>query len=340
MPPIPKKMIKMREKLVSCSNIKKYYGISIGGLLKKKYEYIKAIDGVDLNIYKGKILGLVGESGSGKTTLGKLIIGLEKPTAGKIYYKNIELEKTTKKKLKEIKRRMQIVFQDPSSSLDPRVSIKGILGEALKASGFKGSKNEIENRIIDLLESVGLRKDILNKYPYQLSGGMKQRVAIARALAVQPEFIVLDEPTSALDVSVQAQILNLLIDFQKEFNLTYLFITHNLSVANYISDRIAVMYLGKIVEIADALDLFDNPLHPYTKALLSAIPSYYLKKAQYITKERKLLQGEVPSPINPPSGCRFHPRCPYKMDICEREEPRLIEVEEDHYIACHQYQKR
>ena len=319
---------------------------------------IKAVDGVNLKIRKAECLGLVGESGCGKTTLGKTILRLLKPTKGHIYFdvseeikqkvekleesrdsnsqKLQELERAYDlsnfegKRLKKLRRRMQIVFQDPSSSLNPRMLIKDIVGEPLGVHGLAKGLAKRE-RVINLLERVGLSKDHLFRYPHEFSGGQRQRVAIARALATNPDFVILDEPTSALDVSVQAQILNLLQDLQKEFGLTYLFITHHLLVVEYISHRIAVMYLGKIVELADTKELFKNPMHPYTQALLSAIPI----PDPEVRSHRTILKGDVPSPIDPPSGCVFHTRCSLATKECEERIPDLVSLGNGHYVACH-----
>ncbi len=343
--------------MVEVRKLKKYYPVQ-GGVFKKRIGDIKAVDGVNLKIRKGECLGLVGESGCGKTTLGKTILRLLKPTKGHIYFdvseeikqevekleeskdsnsqKLHELERTHDlsnfegKRLKKLRRRMQIVFQDPSSSLNPRMLIKDIVGEPLTVHGLAKGLEKRE-RVVNLLERVGLSEDHLFRYPHEFSGGQRQRIAIARALATNPDFLILDEPTSALDVSVQAQILNLLQELQKEFGLTYLFITHHLLVVEYISHRIAVMYLGRIVELADTKELFENPMHPYTQALLSAIPI----PDPEVRSHRTILKGDVPSPIDPPSGCVFHTRCFLAAKECEERMPDLVSLGDEHYVACH-----
>jgi len=346
--------------ILETQDLKTYYPIT-GGVFKKQTGQVKAVDGVSLTIEKGECLGLVGESGCGKTTFGKTILRLLEPTAGCIYFyfsgklrmtkskrtnssslkeskihpKRWDLGRLKGKELKSLRKRMQIVFQDPSSSLNPRMLIKDTVGEPLRVHGLtKGS--QLKERVLELLYRVGLTSDHLFRYPHEFSGGQRQRIAIARALATEPEFIVLDEPTSALDVSVQAQILNLLRDLQAEFNLTYLFITHHLLVVEYISDRIAVMYLGKVVELADTTTLFKKPIHPYTRALLSSIPIPNLE----VKKERIILKGDVPSPASPPSGCYFHPRCWLAMKKCKEEEPSLVDVGGNHYVACYKAYSR
>ncbi len=343
--------------MVEVRKLKKYYPVQ-GGVFKKRIGDIKAVDGVNLKIRKGECLGLVGESGCGKTTLGKTILRLLKPTKGHIYFdvseeikqevekleeskdsnsqKLHELERTYDlsnfegKRLKKLRRRMQIVFQDPSSSLNPRMLIKDIVGEPLTVHGLAKGLEKRE-RVVNLLQRVGLSEDHLFRYPHEFSGGQRQRIAIARALATNPDFLILDEPTSALDVSVQAQILNLLQELQKEFGLTYLFITHHLLVVEYISHRIAVMYLGRIVELADTKELFENPMHPYTQALLSAIPI----PDPEVRSHRTILKGDVPSPIDPPSGCVFHTRCFLAAKECEERMPDLVSLGDEHYVACH-----
>ncbi|HHF98078.1 MAG TPA: ATP-binding cassette domain-containing protein [Candidatus Aerophobetes bacterium] len=345
----------MNDTVLEIKNLKKYYPI-LGGVFKKRIGDVKAVDGVSLEIKRGECLGLVGESGCGKTTLGKTILRLLEPTEGLVFFdtprdvrekikklylsedgnspelillrKKYDISTFKGKRLKQIRKKMQIVFQDPSSSLNPRMLIKDIVGEPLKI--HKITKN-VEERALSLLKKVGLTEDHLFRYPHEFSGGQRQRIAIARALATNPEFIVLDEPTSALDVSVQAQILNLLKDLQRELNLTYLFITHHLMVVEYIAKRIAVMYLGKVIELAPTEKIFSETKHPYTKALISAIPEPEIKLA----KKRIVLTGDVPSPINPPSGCRFHPRCSYVRAVCRKKEPSLREISEGHFVACH-----
>jgi oligopeptide/dipeptide ABC transporter ATP-binding protein len=302
------------------------------GLFSSTKENIKAVDNVNIEIRKGETFGLVGESGCGKTTLGRILIHLIPPTAGTLVFMGSDLMAITKSELRKLRPHMQIVFQDPSSSLNPRMTVKKIIGEPLKINKrFKGEA--LNTKVLELLKTVGLDEQHMYRYPHEFSGGQKQRIGVARALALNPDFIVLDEPTSSLDVSVQAQILNLFKDLQEKFGLTYLFITHDLSVIKYISDRVAVMYAGKIVEYAPTKDLFWEQLHPYTKALLSAIP---VPDPRVKTKHIHL-KGEVPSLITPPSGCRFHPRCPQAMPICSETEPVLKEFHKDHFVACHLY---
>ena len=298
---------------------------------KVKNGTVKAVGGVDLDIYKGETLALVGESGCGKSTLGRLLLRLIEPTSGEVIFdgKNITAMKT--REMRQVRREMQIVFQDPYSSIDPRFSVKRIIGEPLRAYKVFSSRKEQENYIRELVEKVGIHQEDLDRYPHQFSGGQRQRIGIARALALKPQLIVCDEPVSALDVSIQAQILNLLHDLQEEFKLTYLFISHDLAVVRYISDRVCVMFLGKICEIGNTEDIFKNPKHPYTYFLLSSTPKPDPTKRK---EDREILSGEAPSPVNPPSGCRFHTRCPYAKEICSREEPepRMIE---GRLVACH-----
>jgi oligopeptide/dipeptide ABC transporter ATP-binding protein len=329
----------MMQKILKIENLKKYYPV-LGGVLQRKMADVKALDGIDLDILRGECLGLVGESGCGKTTTGKAIIRLHDPTAGHIHYypsKNgtepladiATLKKSDIKKL-GIRGKLQMVFQDPTTSLNPRMLIKNIIAEPIKAQNNIGGR-ALEERVMELLRIVGLTEDHYLRYPHEFSGGQRQRIAVARAIATHPEFIVLDEPTSALDVSVQAQILNLLIQLQQKLGLTYLFVTHHLLVVKYISHRLAVMYLGKIVEIAKTRDLFAHPLHPYTHALLSGIPVPDVEHKQW----RIVLSGDVPSPLNPPEGCRFHTRCPFVEERCLKNEPLLESVESGHRVACH-----
>jgi oligopeptide/dipeptide ABC transporter ATP-binding protein len=320
-----------KENLLEIKNLKEYFQIK-KGLFSTTKENMKAVDDVDFFIKKGETFGLVGESGCGKTTLGRTILHLIPPTAGTVYFMGKNISNYKKTELRKIRPNMQIVFQDPSSSLNPRMTVKQILSEPLKInSNLKGE--EINNKVLELLQTVGLDEQHMYRFPHEFSGGQKQRIGVARAMALNPEFVVLDEPTSALDVSVQAKILNLFKDLQKKFNLTYLFITHDLSVIKYISDRVAVMYAGKIVELTKTKELFKKQLHPYTEALLCCIPIADPK----VKKEFFVLKGEVPSLLNLPKGCRFNPRCPKKIPVCMEVEPKLFETKKNHFVACHLY---
>lgn len=316
--------------LIEVQDIKKYFPIE-GGFLRKTIGYVRAVDGVSLSIKKGETLGLVGESGCGKSTMGRVILRLLDATSGQVIYKGKDLNTCSEKEMRKLRKNLQIVFQDPYGSLNPRKTVLDIIGGGLKNHGITDRK-EREERVVKIMDAVGLSPTAMRKYPHEFSGGQRQRISLARALVLEPEFIVCDEPVSALDVSIQAQIINLMEDLQQEFNLTYLFIAHDLSVVRHISDRIAVMYLGKIVEIAPEEELFSNPVHPYTTALLSAVP---VPNPKMRHKERILLEGDVPSPANPPTGCRFHTRCAACKDICMEEEPTFKEVGAEHYVACH-----
>jgi len=321
----------MSKYIMEAENLKKYFPIK-GGVFSKTVGYVKAVDDVTLRIKKGTCVGLVGESGCGKTTFGRTILKLLEADGGRILFEDKNLAKIKGKKMRETRRDMQMVFQDPNSSLDPRFTVKNIIGEPF-TNFTKIRGEELVQKVLELLELVGLKKEHLYRYPHEFSGGQRQRLAVARAIALDPKFIVLDEPTSALDVSVQAKILNLFQDIQEKFDLSYLFITHDLSVAKHMADSIGVMYVGKLVETSGTGALFEEPLHPYTQALLSAIP---VADPEYKV-ERIILKGDVPSPANPPSGCRFHPRCPKAMEICSKEEPKLKKVGDGRFVACHLY---
>ena len=319
----------MPDILLEAKNIVKYFPIK-GGVFLKEIAAVKAVDGVNLTIEKGETVGLVGESGCGKTTFGRAILRLEEPTSGDIFFEGQSILTYDKKKMQALRESMQIIFQDPFSSLNPRKTVAHIIGEPLLVHGMRSRKKR-DARVLELLRVVGLRKENMRRYPHQFSGGQRQRIGVARALALNPKLIVCDEAVSALDVSIQAQVINLLKDLQDEFGLTYLFISHDLSVVEHVSDRVAVMYLGKIVEIAPSKALYKKPLHPYTQALLSAVP---IPDPALQRNARIILKGDVPSPIDPPPGCSFHPRCLYAKDICSRNEPELKEIDKNHYAAC------
>ena len=322
----------MAEPLLQVKGLKKYFPIT-GGIFGKTVGEVKAVDDLTFTVHKGETLGIVGESGCGKSTTGRMLLRLIEPTEGSIIFEDQEITSLSKSELRKIRRDMQMVFQDPFASLNPRHTVEKILEEPLIVHGI-GSKQERKKRVQEMLEVVGLGSYHAKRYPHQFSGGQRQRIGIARALMTKPKLIIADEPVSALDVSIQAQVLNLLEDLQKEFGLTYILIAHDLGVVRHTSDRVGVMYLGRMVELADSDTLYESPKHPYTKALLSAVP---IPDPEY-RQERQLLTGDLPSPANPPKGCAFHTRCSACMDICKTARPELKEVEQGHYVACHLYE--
>ena len=323
--------------LLSIRDLKVHFDLGGGGLFDKLFgtnpekRVVKAVDGVSLDIYEQETLGLVGESGCGKSTLGRAILRLTEPTDGHVFYRDRDLAHLSQRQLREQRRHLQIIFQDPYASLNPRMTIGQIVGEPLETFRLARGR-EADQRVQELLETVGLSKRFIKRYPHEFSGGQRQRIGIARALAVDPDFIVADEPISALDVSIQAQIMNLLERLRREKNLTYLFISHDLRAIRHVSDRVAVMYLGKLVEIAESKTIYKEPLMPYTKALISAVP--VPDPEVEATRQRIMLEGDVPSPINPPSGCPFHTRCPYAIDVCKEVVPQLVEIKPSHFAAC------
>ncbi len=320
--------------LLDVKNLKMHFPLTQGIIFQRKVGAVQAVDGVSFSVKRGETLGLVGESGCGKSTTGRAILQLYKPTDGNVIFNGSDLTTLDSTQMRKMRRHLQMIFQDPYASLNPRMTVGNIVSEPMQIHKLV-AKNERTQRVQELLQTVGLNPYFANRYPHEFSGGQRQRIGIARALAANPDFIVCDEPVSALDVSIQAQIVNLLEDLQEQFGLTYLFIAHDLSVVRHISDRVAVMYLGKIVEVADRNELYDTPLHPYTKALLSAvpIPDPVIERQ----RERIILTGDVPSPINPPSGCRFHTRCPYVMDVCKKVDPIFADQGSGHFVACHLY---
>lgn len=321
-----------QEVLVRVEDLTKHFPITRGIIISRQVGAVQAVDGINFDIRKGETLGLVGESGCGKSTTGRTILQLHRATSGKVFYGDTDLTELKGEALRLMRRNMQMIFQDPYASLNPRLTIGNIIAEPLEVHKIGNSKERRE-RVEELLKLVGLSPYFVNRYPHEFSGGQRQRIGVARALALQPDFIVCDEPISALDVSIQAQVVNLLEDLQETFGLTYLFIAHDLSMVRHISDRTAVMYLGKIVELASRDELYAHPLHPYTQALLSAVP--IPNPAKERKRQRIILEGDVPSPINPPSGCRFHPRCPLAIDICTEAQPEWREVAPEHWVACH-----
>jgi oligopeptide transport system ATP-binding protein len=323
----------MAQPLLQVKNLKKYFPIK-GGILSKTVGYVQAVDDISFDLYPGETVGLVGESGCGKSTAARTILRLIEPSGGEVFFEGQDILKLGKKSMRSLRRQMQIIFQDPYASLNPRMTVASIVGEPLEIHKIAKGRAK-EESVANILEKVGLRPEHMRRYPHEFSGGQRQRIGIARALALNPKLIIGDEPVSALDVSIQAQVINLLEDLQHEFNLTYLIIAHDLSVVEHISDRVAVMYLGKIVELATDRELYQNASHPYTEALLSAVP----RPDPAIKKQRILLPGDVPSPINPPSGCRFHTRCLYAKADCRTVEPALQDIGGGHYVACHYWKE-
>ena len=318
----------MADTLVEVRNLKEYFNIATGAFTTKP---LKAVDDVSFSIHRGETLGLVGESGCGKTTVGRTLLHLYKPTAGQIFFDGKEVK--TKKDVLEYRRKSAMVFQDPYSSLNPRMTVADIIGEPLDVHKMYANKKEREEKILSLMAKVGLNSEHANRYAHEFSGGQRQRIGIARAMAMNPQFVVCDEPVSALDVSIQAQVINMFDELQEQMGLTYLFIAHDLLVVRHISDRIAVMYLGKMVELADATEIYDHPLHPYTKCLMSAVPLPDPKRAR--ENHRIVLSGDIPSPLNAPSGCPFRTRCPYATEVCAASMPEFKEVQSGHFVACH-----
>lgn len=320
----------MSEVLLEVKNLKKYFPVT-KGVLKRKVGEVKAVDNVSLFIKEGETLGIVGESGCGKSTLGRTLLRLYEATEGEVTFKGIDVFKASKDQMKELRRKMQIVFQDPYSSLNPRMTVSQIIGEALVEHGLYRRGKELEDYVVEIMNKCGLARYHMNRYPHEFSGGQRQRIGVARALALNPSFIVADEPVSALDVSIQSQVINLFTDLQRELNISYMFISHDLGVVRYISHRVGVMYLGSLVELAEKNALFDNPKHPYTQALLSAIPV----PDPTMKRDRIILEGDIPSPANPPSGCKFHTRCMYAQDICKEVVPEFRDLGGEHFVACH-----
>jgi oligopeptide transport system ATP-binding protein len=325
--------VEVNQPLIQVRELKKHFPIRQGLIIEKEIGSVKAVDGISFDILRGETLGLVGESGCGKTTAGRTILGLYPLSAGSVTISGISLEQANKEQLKLLRRKAQMIFQDPYASLNPRWTVSAIIGEPLRVHNLLPNKRARDERVNELMLKVGLSPRLINRFPHEFSGGQRQRIGVARALACSPEFIVCDEPISALDVSIQAQVVNLLEELQDEFNLTYLFIAHDLSMVRHICDRVAVMYLGIMVELAERNELYENPLHPYTQALLSSVPIPDPKKDR--KRQRIILQGEIPSPINPPSGCRFHPRCPIAQEICSQVVPEWREITSGHWVACH-----
>jgi oligopeptide/dipeptide ABC transporter ATP-binding protein len=317
------------QNLLVVEKLKKYFPVT-KGFFKKASAYVRAVEEVDLAVKRGETIGLVGESGCGKTTLGRCILRLEEPTEGRVYFEDQDILSYDRGALRQLRRNMQIIFQDPYSSLNPRKTVGQIIGEGFHVHKLLSKKASIE-RVRELMHTVGLLPEQINRYPHEFSGGQRQRISIARALSLHPKLIIADEPVSSLDVSIQAQILNLLVELQRQFSLTYVFISHGLSVVRHLSDRVAVMYLGRIVELAGSRSLFSHPFHPYTEALMSAVPQTNPLKR----RDRILLQGDVPSPIDPPPGCSFHPRCRYRQPVCMETVPGMVEAEENHWVRCY-----